>query len=349
VVKAHPAHPGTCELLGRAIVAALKQCSMPAGAFSLLYGAGHEVGLALVRHPAACAVAFTGSLAGGRALFDAAAARPAPIPVYAEMGSVNPVFLLPDALAERGDAIAAGYVQSVTLGVGQFCTNPGLVVGLSGEPLNRFIAEAGRLAAEAAPATMLHRGIRDSFTTGVSRLRETAGVAVAGEASAPPDDKRTQAGCVLFSTDTDTFENTAHLHDEVFGPSSIIVRSASPDELEAIAEGLEGHLTATIHGTEQDLRDHARLVRILERKVGRLVFNGFPTGVEVCAAMHHGGPYPATTHSHFTSIGAASILRFVRPLAYQDWPDQSLPVELRNRNERGLWRMVDGEVTRGDV
>jgi len=345
VVKAHPGHPGTCEMLAVAIGKALEQCDMPAGAFSMLHGRTHAPGIALVTHPAAQAVAFTGSLAGGRALYNAAAGRPNPIPVYAEMGSINPVFILPGALDERGFEIADGYVKSVALGVGQFCTNPGLVVGMGGEPLNNFAAAAGRHATESSAATMLHAGIRDAFVYGSQRIAETDGVTTVGQ-SPSTDAQATQAACAIYSTDGKTYLSNPHLHDEVFGPSSLIVSADTPEQLERIAENLQGHLTATIHGTEADLAEHADLVRILERKVGRLIFNGFPTGVEVCAAQHHGGPYPATTHSHFTSIGTASILRFARPVAYQDWPDAALPIELREANERGIWRMVDGETTK---
>ncbi len=349
VVKAHPGHPGTCEMLGRAIDTALEKCDLPTGAFSLVHGRSVTPGLALVQHPLIRAVAFTGSLAGGRALFNAACARPEPIPFYAEMGSINPVFVLPGALAERGEQIADGYIKSVTLGVGQFCTNPGLVIGMQSDALDAFSTSAGQLAKEAAPATMLHAGIRDACAFGAQRIGETEGVEVVGISSADVDPAQTQAACVVFKTDARTYLSNPHLHDEVFGPTSLIVSAGESAQLERIADQLAGHLTATIQGTEDDLREHASLVRILERKVGRLIFNGFPTGVEVCHAQHHGGPYPATTHSHFTSIGTASIMRFVRPVAYQDWPDNALPAELRNANPRSIWRLIDGELTKDHV
>ncbi|MBI1375428.1 MAG: aldehyde dehydrogenase family protein [Phycisphaera sp.] len=349
VVKAHPAHPGTCEMLARAIGKAMAKAGMPAGAFSMVHGAGHESGVALVDHPAAKAVGFTGSLRGGRAIFNAAAARPEPIPVYAEMGSTNPVFILPGALAERAEAIAQGYIQSVTLGVGQFCTNPGLVFGLKGDGLDTFIGAATKHATEAAPATMLHKGIHDSFVAGVARIGATHGVEVAGQSSADANGDAAQAPCVIFTTTAETLVEHEHLFEEVFGPSSIVVSCDEPSDIIEVASNLEGHLSATIHGTEQDLADHAHLVRILEKKVGRLVFNGFPTGIEVCHAMHHGGPYPASSDPHFTSIGAGSIFRWVRPVCYQSFPDAALPPELRNKNERGIWRKIDGETTRDDA
>jgi len=342
VVKAHPAHPGTSELVAGAVQRALKRGGFPAGAFSLLHGAGHAVGTALVKHPLTRAVAFTGSLRGGRALFDVANARPDPIPVYAELGSANPVFILPQALAERGEQIAQGYVQSTTLGVGQFCTNPGLVLGLRGEPFTRFQGAVAQVAAQVPPATMLHAGIRDAYEKGVEHLAGTPGVSLLAKSSQAVDPHLTQAACVMFRTDVHTFEQQPHLHREVFGPTSLIIEADTAAELERIARNLEGHLTATLHATPQDLKDHANLVRILERKVGRIVINGFPTGVEVTHATHHGGPYPATLDPHWTSIGGASIYRFVRPVCYQGFPDEALPVELREGNPRGIWRMVDG-------
>jgi NADP-dependent aldehyde dehydrogenase len=348
VVKAHPAHPGTSELAGEAIARAVATSNLPAGVFSLVQGAGHEVGLALVSHPATRAVAFTGSIAGGRALFDAAAARPDPIPVFAEMGSVNPVILLPGALASRANEIAGAYVQSVTLGVGQFCTNPGLVLGLGSDALDRFVSATARAAEAVPPATMLHAGIRDAFTRGTERLQQTPGVQVVARSSAAADPQKTQAGCVIVATTPDVLAAHPHVNEEVFGPASAIVRCRNRAELEQIVRGLSGHLTASVHGTSEDLSEYADLIALLETKVGRIVFNGFGTGIEVCAAMHHGGPYPATTDPHFTSIGHAGIYRFARPICYQNFPQEALPAALRNRNTLGVWRLVDGQMTRDD-
>lgn len=349
VVKAHPGHPGTCEMIAGAIVKALEQTGMPAGAFSMVHGKGNEIGLSLVRHPLTAAVAFTGSLRGGRALFDAASSRPDPIPFYGELGSVNPVFLLPGAMKERAEKIAEGFVTSLTMGVGQFCTNPGLVFGEQSEPMKAFLNKTAELVRAWAPSTMLHGGICQSFSDGVQRFGATPGVQLVAQSSVPASSDAAQAPAMLFSTDAATFESSKSLHEEVFGPVSIVTHCGSTADLERIAESLGGQLTAAIHGTPDDLRQHARLVRILERKVGRIIFNGFGTGIEVCPSMHHGGPYPASTHSFFTSIGTAAIYRFVRPVCYQGFPDDYLPEAIRNQNAPKAWRMIDGEITQADA
>lgn len=349
VVKGHPGHPGTCEMLAEAVRRALEKVGAPVAAFSLLQGIGHDVGMELARHPATQAIAFTGSLKGGRALFDAAAARENPIPVYAEMGSVNPVFLLPGALASRGEQIAEGYVQSLALGVGQFCTSPGLAIGIKGGEFEQFRTKAKEAARAVAPGTMLHPGIQRAYEAGLAKLVQTDGVALGARSEEAVDAMKNQAGAHVFETSVDRLLDEDGLWDENFGPSSIMVSAGSAGDLEAAAERLEGNLTATIHGTPEDLKEHARLVAILERKVGRLIFNGFPTGLEVCAAMHHGGPYPAATHSHFTSVGTGSILRFVRPVCYQGFPQEALPAELQDINSKGIWRMVDDEITQANA
>ncbi len=349
VVKAHPAHPGTCELVARAVLAAAQKTGMPDGVFSLIHGRGHRVGTDLVEHPGAKAVAFTGSLQGGRALFDLAARRPEPIPVYAEMGSINPVFVLPGALSERAEGFADALAQSVTLGVGQFCTNPGLVVGVRSAELEAFTQQLRRAVSDAPAGTMLHRGILEAYECGATRLQATSGVTLLAESSASADADRTEARARAYTTDAETFLHRPDLSEEVFGPSTLVVHCGTREEMESIAQHLEGHLTATVHATEEDLRSHASLIRILETKVGRLVLNGFPTGVEVCPSMHHGGPYPATTDSRSTSVGTAAIARFARPLCYQGWPGASLPPELRNENASGIWRTIDGERTRDGV
>lgn len=347
VVKAHPAHPGTSEIVAAAVARAASAAGMPPGVFSLVHGAGHEVGLGLVRHPFARAVGFTGSLRGGRALFDAAAQRPDPIPVFAEMGSINPVFVLPGALRERADAIAEGLFRSVTLGVGQFCTCPGLVVAIDAPPLDAFLSKLGHLLASYAPGTMLHRGILRAYEEGVERLAGTEGVSVLARSASSADRERTQAPAAAFVTAATTFLARPELSEEVFGPSTLVVRCASSEELEDVARGLHGSLTAAVHGTPEDLGSYRWIVDILREKAGRLVANGYPTGVEVCHAMHHGGPYPAATDARSTSVGSAAILRFVRPVAYQDFPQDALPAELRDDDSLGIWRMVDGELRRG--
>jgi 2,5-dioxopentanoate dehydrogenase len=349
VVKAHRSHPGTAELVGRALLKAARETGMPEGVFSLIHGRGRQVGEALVKHPAAKAVGFTGSLAGGRALFDLAAARPEPIPVYAEMGSLNPVFVLPGALAERGDAIAEGLLTSVTMGVGQFCTNPGLVLGLSGDNLNKLVNKSAQLFGEAKPATMLNAGICEAYQLGVSTLSNTEGVAVAGKSRTVANPKKTEAAPHVFSTDFKTFMAQPALSHEVFGPSTLVVNCGSKADLEAVARNLDGHLTATFHGTEADMAEYQELIAIVEEKVGRLIFNAFPTGVEVCASMHHGGPYPATTDGRSTSVGTAAVLRFARLVCYQGFPQNSLPPELQNANPRGILRLVNGAYSRDGI
>jgi NADP-dependent aldehyde dehydrogenase len=344
IVKAHPGHPGTCELTAEVIVEAIAKAGLPSGMFAMLQGAGHDVGRALVEHPLTAAVAFTGSLRGGRALFDAAARRPRPIPVYAEMGSVNPVFLLPGALAERAPHIAAGYIQSVTMGVGQYCTNPGMVLGVASDDLAKFLDATATVAANSPPATMLHPGIHSAFEAGRARLASINGVERLATSAVAASSARHEAAVSIFAADVGLLRDRVEFHEEVFGPASVVFRCESIDDMYDIARRLDCHLSATIHGTEAELLEHAALVRILERKVGRIVFNGFPTGLEVCPSMHHGGPYPATTHSHFTSIGQMAAYRFTRPVCYQGFPDAALPAELKEGNPRGLRRLVDGQI-----
>ena len=345
VCKGHPAHPGTSELAARAIDHAAASCGLEPGVFSLLHGWSHEVGLAMVRHPAITAVGFTGSLRGGRALFDAAAARPTPIPVYAEMGSVNPVFLLPSAVKERGGAIAQGLALSITTGTGQFCTNPGIIVGVRGESLDALEASLAERITATEASVMLYPQLSAAYGSAVASA-EKLGATVTARARTDDAHRATPA---LLHLDAARFVSEDGLREEMFGPVSIVVAAGGVDELERVAESLEGQLTATIHGTPAELRAHHRLVEILQRKVGRLLFNGYPTGVEVGHAMQHGGPYPASTDSRTTSVGSAAIARFVRPLCYQDFPDEALPEELRNANARGIWRLVDGALTRDNV
>jgi 2,5-dioxopentanoate dehydrogenase len=344
VVKAHPAHPGTSELAADAIVAAAKASGMPPGVFSLLHGPSPELGRALVTHRTARAVGFTGSLAAGRALYDAAAARPVPIPVFAEMGSINPVLIFPDALRTRGAEIAKGLAQSATLGVGQFCTNPGLVVGLQDDGLDAFVAEAGRAIGGAPAGVMLHAGIAARFRSGVETWRGTAGMVVAGEGT--QGNGPAQGGATLFRTTDRVFLENHRLQEEVFGPSSLVVACKSREALEQVVDTLAGQLTVTVHATERDLAEFASVVDRLADKAGRLLFGGFPTGVEVSPAMQHGGPYPATTDSRSTSVGTAAIFRFARPVCYQNAPAAVLPPELQDANPRGIWRLVDNEWTR---
>lgn len=345
VVKAHRGHPGTSELVAGAVQRAVTQCGLPSGVFSMLHGPGSSMGVALVTHPLTRAVGFTGSRSGGRALFDAAASRPEPIPVFAEMSSLNPVFLLPGALHEKTSAMAEGLKNSVTMGVGQFCTKPGLVFGVKGPAWESFLAALTEQIRAAFPATMLHQGICDEFHAGLQHLCGTDGVKVLSRAAKNADPQQTQSAPVVLLASAAAFLQQPQLSEEVFGPCTLCVEASSPEELESLARGLEGQLTATLHGTSEDLAQATPLVEILTRKAGRLLINGFPTGVEVCPAMNHGGPYPATTDTRFTSVGTAALQRFVRPVCRQNFPAHLLPEELQDANPRGIWRLVNGTWT----
>lgn len=339
VVKAHGAHPGTSELVGRAVAQAVKACGLPEGVFSLLYGSGREVGIALVTDPRIKAVGFTGSRSGGVALTQAAQARAEPIPVYAEMSSINPVYLFPAALAARGEALTQGFVASLTQGAGQFCTNPGLVIAVQGPALDRFISAAGELLPSCAAQTMLTPGIFSAFDAGVAALTEHAKVAAKGLPAEGPN--RGQAH--LFVTQAKDFLANEHLQAEVFGAASLIVVCANGEEMHQVSEHLEGQLTATLQMDADDLPSAKALLPVLERKAGRLLVNGWPTGVEVCDAMVHGGPFPATSDSRSTSVGTAAIQRFLRPVCYQDFPDALLPAALQHGNPLLLRRLLDGQ------
>jgi len=343
VVKAHSGHPGTSELVATALRRALAACELPAGVFSMLHGQGKVVGVALARHPAARAVGFTGSKAAGRALFDAAAARPEPIPVFAEMSSLNPMFLLPGALRQQAAQIADGLRASITAGVGQFCTKPGLIFGIEGAEFDRFQELLAAGLRTTAPATMLHAGICQSYHAGLSRQSQVAGVEVVARSDARTDTEKTQGEAVVLRTSLANYLQHPELAEEVFGPFAVLIAAPSFAELEEAARHLEGQLTATLHGATTDLEQAGPLLRILERKAGRLLINGFPTGVEVCPSMNHGGPYPATTDARFTSVGTAALYRFARPICYQNFPPALLPDALKDENPLGIRRLVDGK------
>jgi alpha-ketoglutaric semialdehyde dehydrogenase len=345
LVKAHAAHPGTGELVGRAIQAGVRECGLPEGVFSLLFGHGAQVGTALMKHPLVKAGGFTGSRGAGRVLMDIAAARPEPIPFYAEMSSTNPVFILPGALRERGEAIAVGLHTSFTMGAGQFCTKPGMVFLPKGTDMAPFREKLRQLVADSAPFHLLTSTIHSSYASAIAERKTEGQVSVVAEARQEDGGDGFSVGSALFETDAASFLAT-NLDDEIFGPTTLLVQHSTREEILKIARGLDGHLTATIHGTERDLREFADLVEILESKVGRLVFNGFPTGVEVSHAMVHGGPYPSTSDGRSTSVGTRAIFRFSRPVCYQGFPNQALPGELRDENPLGIWRMVDGQMTR---
>jgi 2,5-dioxopentanoate dehydrogenase len=346
IVKAHPAHPGTSELVGRAIRDCVREQGLPEGVFSLLFDSGTEVGAKLVEHPRVKAVGFTGSIPAGRALMDLAVRRPEPIPFYGEMGSTNPVFILPGAMAARGKEIASQLHGSFTLGSGQFCTKPGLVFLPQQDSSENFLPEFQDKVARSPKFALLTSGIRNSYQREVQNRKGRSDLAVVAEGEQPASGSAFVAGAAVFLTEVSSLLGSPDLSSEVFGPSTLLVRFSNQGELLDAARSLSGHLTATIHGTEEDLQEFSELLQILTDKVGRIVFNGYPTGVEVCHAMVHGGPYPASTDSRTSSVGSQAIFRFARPVCYQDFPDSSLPAELKNSNPSQIWRMVDGNFTR---
>ncbi|MBK8924073.1 MAG: aldehyde dehydrogenase (NADP(+)) [Saprospirales bacterium] len=340
IAKAHPAHPGASELVAGAINTAAAQCGMPAGVFSMIHGDVDESRY-LVQHPALKAVGFTGSLRAGRALYDLAAARPEPIPVYAEMGSVNPVFILPDYLKNHGAGIAAGLCGSITLGVGQFCTNPGLIITSDTAGLPELLDALGQQIGNTPPGPMLNAGIHAAYRSGLERLEHHAGVEIIAKAQASTGVNG--AAAAVLKVPAAQFIADESLQEEVFGPSSLVVVGRGADDLYRIVEQLHGQLTATVYGTGADFLAFPDLLDQLAQKAGRLLFGGFPTGVEVCDAMVHGGPYPATTDARSTSVGTAAIFRFVRPVAFQNFPDHLLPEALRDGNPLEIRRRVDGK------
>lgn len=341
VVKAHPLHPGTSELVGRAIRSAAQKTNMPEGVFSLVQGRGIEVGMAIVNNPHIQAIGFTGSYRGGKAIFDAANARQHPIPVFAEMGSTNPVFLLPSALTAD---TAAGFCNSLNLGVGQFCTNPGIVITDGSEQSKQFVESLSGAIQQATPGNMLSQGIKKKYESGVQLIDSAEDVSLIATSQSSQDTNAVSGH--LFSTSASTFMSKPILEEEVFGPSSLHVSAESKSELISIAESLDGHLTATIFGTAAELEEHAELVSVLQRKVGRLIFNAYPTGVEVCESMVHGGPFPATTASQSTSVGTGAIKRFARPLCYQGFPQSALPLAIQDGNPLGIVRMINGAIVK---
>ncbi|MDD0974157.1 aldehyde dehydrogenase (NADP(+)) [Pseudomonas fontis] len=341
VFKAHSGHMATAEIVADAIIRAAEQTGMPQGVFNMIYGAG--VGEALVKHPLIQAVGFTGSLKGGRALCDMAAARPQPIPVFAEMSSINPVLVLPQALASRGEQIARELAASVVMGCGQFCTNPGLVIGLRSPAFTAFTEQLAAQLAEQPAQTMLNAGTLASYSKGVQALQAHPGIShLAGQAQTG-----SQAQPQLFKADVRLLiEGEPLLQEEVFGPATVLVEVADAQQLHAALHGLHGQLTATLIAEAADLHAHGDLLPLLEQKVGRVLFNGYPTGVEVCDAMVHGGPYPATSDARGTSVGSLAIERFLRPVCYQNCPDALLPQALQNANPLGIARLVDGQQSR---
>lgn len=346
VVKAHPAHPGTSELVGHVIRRSVEQSGLPEGMFSLLFDSGIQVGAALVQHPAIKAVAFTGSQSGGRALMKLASQRPEPIPCYAEMGSTNPFFILSGAMRERGANIAHGLQASFTVGSGQFCTKPGLVFVPQDHGV-AFEKELNEGVSKLEPFGMLTHGIASKYTQAVQqRIAEGKARVIAGKTPGSGNQTSAIGEPTVFGISLNEFLAHPDLSEEVFGPTTLLVHYGTESDLLKAAQQLEGHLTATIHGTDEDLSRSQELIRVLETKVGRIVFNGFPTGVEVNHAMVHGGPFPATSESRTTSVGSMAIWRFARPVCYQDFPDAALPPELQKENPLGIMRTVNGKLMR---
>lgn len=347
IVKAHPAHAKTSTLMASAISTAAIKCNMPDGIFSHVYGAGFEVGEYLAKHDAVKAIGFTGSFGGGKALFDWANQRKNPIPVFAEMGSVNPVFILPEKVATESESLAKQMAGSITLGMGQFCTNPGLIIAIDSESLERFIQHLKREIKTAVPAKMLHQGIATNYAEKLAKALAQKGVQVVSQTDEEVEDGK---GLItLATTNGKTFLQNPTLHQEVFGPYSLIIQCADEKELLAVAKAIEGQLTATLMATPKDIRAHQELLNYVQDICGRFIFNNVPTGVDVSLPMHHGGPYPASTDSRFTSVGADGIKRFARPLSYQNWDDEFLPEELKNANPLNIWRTVNNELTRDQI
>lgn len=343
VVKAHSAHPGTSELVGRAIQQAVKKCQMPDGVFSLLFGAGADVGGALVAHPHIKAVGFTGSRSGGVALMNIAANRPEPIPVYAEMSSINPVFMMPNKLAHSAKTVASGFVASLAMGAGQFCTNPGLVVVMDGPDGEDFLQQVAEETQALGTQTMLSPGIYQAYCDGVNRLVEHDGVSLLAQSAC--SDLPNQCRAHVFVTQAATFLADKRLEGEVFGSTSLVIKCQSLDEYRQLAEHFEGQLTITIQMDDADSDAVRALLPVFERKAGRLLCNGYPTGVEVCQAMVHGGPFPATSDSRSTSVGSAAIERFLRPVCYQDFPASLLPNSVRDDNPLAIPQLIDSKLT----
>lgn len=347
IVKAHPAHAQTSEIVATAILKAAAASNMPDGIFAHLHGASIEVGKALVTHPYTKAVGFTGSYLGGKQLFDWGNQRKEPIPVFAEMGSINPVFLLPEKLKQSAAEVAKQYAGSITLGAGQFCTNPGLIIGIDSDGLKTFIDTLGEEIKQVTPATMLHPGIFKSYVE--KRANALSQETVETVAVSETEPQLNQGTPTIATATGEAFLNNPILHQEVFGPYSLVVRCKDLTEMLGVVKKLEGQLTATLMATDNDINYHEELTEAVKNICGRFILNSVPTGVEVCLSMHHGGPFPATTDSRFTSVGADGIKRFARPIAFQNWGNQQLPDELKNENPLKIWRTINSQLTKEKI
>lgn len=347
VVKSHPMHAATGELVASAIQKAVNDLGLPKGVFSNLNSSGIEVGQNLVQHPNIKGVGFTGSITGGRALFDMASKRDEPIPVFAEMGSINPVVILPMALEQKGSDWAKTYASSITLGTGQFCTNPGLILGIEGSHLDAFVQSLSEEIVKIEPSCMLNPGIISRYDHNKAEMISEKGIAVSADLEG--EIAVNHARQAVVTVDGIHFLENPRLHQEVFGPFSMVVRCKDERELQNIIAGLEGQLTGTIISEENEIVSFRGVVNALQNRVGRLIFNGVPTGVEVCPAMQHGGPYPASTDSRFGAVGIHAIERWVRPVSFQNWPNELLPLELQDSNPLNIERMVNGETRRDSI
>ncbi len=347
IVKAHPGHLKTSEMVAELIQKAAQNMSMPEGIFSHISFTSDYAGEALVKHPYTRAVGFTGSLSVGTLLFRWGNERKNPIPVFAEMGSVNPVFMMPGKISESPDGIAKMYAASITLGAGQFCTNPGVIIGLAGSDLNKFMSSLGEEIRKIAPAKMLHANIASSFMSLRDKILKEKGVTIVAVSELQ---KSENSGIPTIATvSSDEFLHNPKLHEEIFGPYSLVVQCNSMDDFARIASSMEGQLTCTMMATVDDMKNHTDLVDNIKNLCGRFIINGVPTGVEVCLSMQHGGPFPATTDGRFTSVGGDAIKRFVRPLAFQNWPHELLPDELKNGNTLNIFRTVNNRLTKEKI
>lgn len=346
VVKAHPAHYGTSALVGGAIIKAVEKTGMPKGVFSMLYDDAYQVGTDLVLHPLTKAVTFTGSYHGGMALMKLGQERKQPIPVFAEMGSINPIIFLPEAIENQAEELAKKYAASITLGAGQFCTNPGLMLAIASPGLEKFKETLSAAIAVVPSATMLTAGIAKNYAKLSGNITEEAGVELLAVSDVKNAELQNQSEAKVAQVDAATFIKNPTLHEEIFGPYSLLVVAKNQQELEELVSVLQGQLTVTVMAAQNELSSYQSLIHKLTDKTGRIILNGVPTGVEVCAAMQHGGPFPATNDSRYTSVGSTAIYRFVRPLAYQDWEQELLPDELKDGNPAGIFRMVNQQFTK---
>jgi alpha-ketoglutaric semialdehyde dehydrogenase len=342
IVKAHPAHPGTSALVAEAIKKAAQKHELPEGIFSILYDNGYTIGEALVKHPKTKIVTFTGSFKGGTALLKMAQQRDQPIPVFAEMGSINPVILLPDALESRYNQIAEQYASSITLGAGQFCTNPGLLIAMKSAGLEKFKKALGDALAKINSSTMLTPGICKNYSALSEEMLEEQGVSIIGKGNLN-NDKANQAQPKVAMVTASSFLVNPKLKEEVFGPYSLLIEADYEVQLQQVLDDLQGQLTASIVADETDLVKYKSLIQGITNIAGRVMLNNVPTGVEVVQAMQHGGPFPATSDSRFTSVGTGAIKRFVRPVSWQNWSNDLLPDELKNENPLKIWRLVDNK------